>query len=124
MQAIIPAVLIIETVRTLLAESGFLARHRRTPSAFTRERKLPFKAVVWLVLQKSLKSLQLHLQEFFERLAGGAAGAAATGGAWRQARAKLRQTAFIELNEVAVLAPLEAAPEALARWQGHRLLAL
>lgn len=122
MPSVIPAVLMIETVRTLLAGSGFLARHRCAPSAFTRERKLPFKHLVLLVLQKSLKSLQLHLQEFFERL-GGVAGEAATAGAWTQARAKLRHTAFIELNEVAVLAPLEAVPEALGRWQGHRLLA-
>ena len=129
----LPAIGIIETVRGLplgpepaegLAHAGFLARHRTAPSAFRRQRKLPFNRVVLLVLQKTLQSLQVHLHEFFERLAEGAAGRAATPGAWRQARAKLRHTAFIELNAVAVLAPLEAVPENLARWQGHRLLAL
>lgn len=77
-----------------------------------------------LLLQKSLKSLQLRLHEFFERLADGQAGDAATPGAWTQARAKLRSSAFIELNQVAVLAPLEAAHCALKRWRGHRLLAM
>lgn len=124
MQAILPAVLIIETLRARLADGRFWARHRTTPRAFTRRRKLPFDRVVLLVLQKTLKSLQLHLHEFFERLAGGAAEQAASPGAWTQARAKLRHSAFIEINEAAVLAPLEAVPEALARWQGHRLLAL
>lgn len=124
MQAILPAVFIIETLRARLADARFWARHRTTPRAFTRQRKLPFDRVVLLVLQKTLKSLQLHLHEFFERLARGAAGQAATPGAWTQARAKLRHTAFIELNEAAVLAPLAAAPEGLKRWQGHRLLAL
>ena len=124
MQANIPAIRIIETVRALLADGSFLARHRATPRAFTRQRKLPFNRVMLLVLQKTLKSLQLHLHEFFERLADGAPWSAATPGAWTQARAKLRHSAFIELNEVAVLAPLEAVPEALARWRGHRLLAL
>jgi hypothetical protein len=124
MQAILPAVLIIQTVRARLVDGRFWARHRTTPRAFTRQRKLPFDCVVLLVLQKSLKSLQLHLHEFFARLAHGAAARAASPGAWTQARAKLRHTAFIELNEAAVLAPLEAAPAALARWQGHRLLAL
>ena len=124
MQAILPAILIIETLRARLADARFWARHRTTPRAFTRQRKLPFDRVVLLVLQKTLKSLQLHLHEFFERLAGGAAEQAASPGAWTQARAKLRHSAFIELNEAAVLAPLEAVPEALARWQGHRLLAL
>ena len=65
MQPNIPLIGIIETVRTLLAEGGFLARHRAAPRAFTRQRKLPFDCVVLLVLQKTLKSLQLHLQEFF-----------------------------------------------------------
>ena len=123
MQSNVPAIRIIETVRARLADAGFLARHRATRSAFTRQRKLPFNRVMLLVLQKTLKSLQLHLHEFFERLADGAPWSAATPGAWTQARAKLRHSAFIELNEVAVLAPLEAVPEALARWRGHRLLA-
>jgi hypothetical protein len=94
-----------------------------TPKTFTRQRKLPFSYVVLLVLQKSLKSLQLHLHEFFERLTDGHEWQSATPGAWTQARAKLRHTAFIELNQAAVLAPLEAASH-LHRWQGHRLLAI
>jgi hypothetical protein len=123
MQPNIPAHLIIQTLRTLLADADFLARHRSTPHAFTRQRKLPFDCVMLLILQKTLKSIQLHLHEFFERLCG-AVSLAATPGAWTQARAKLHHSAFIELNEAAVLAPLEAAPETLARWQGHRLLAI
>ena len=123
MQPNLPAHRIIQTLRARLADAGFLARHRSTPRAFTRERKLPFACVMLLILQKTLKSIQLHLHEFFGRL-GGAASSAATPGAWTQARAKLRHSAFIELNEVAVLAPLEAAPETLTRWQGHRLLAI
>jgi len=118
----LPTLPILQTVRALLADPGFLARHRSTPQAFTRQRKLPFDRVVLLVLQKSLKSLQLRLHEFFAQLAGATAADAATPGAWTQARAKLRHRAFIELNEAAVLAPLEAAPAALALWQGHRLL--
>ena len=70
-----------------------------------------------LILQKTLKSIQLHQHQFFERL-GGALSLAATPGAWTQARAKLRHSAFVELNEAAVLAPLEVVPETLARWQG------
>ena len=96
-----PAVRIIRIVRSLLADGGFLARHRASPADFTRVRKLPFHHVMLLVLRKSLKSLQLALHEFFERLAGGAARDAATPGAWTRARAKLRHTAFIELNEAA-----------------------
>ena len=124
MQANIPANLIIQTLRTLLGDGGFVARHRSSPRVFTRQRKLPFDRVMLLILQKTLKSIQLHLHEFFERLGRGAALLAATPGAWTQARAKLRHSAFIELNHMALLAPLEATPECLARWQGHRLLAI
>ena len=119
-----PAVRIIQIVRSRLADGGFLARHRASPADFTRVRKLPFPHVMLLVLRKSLKSLQLHLHEFFERLAGGAARGAVTPGAWTRARAKLRHTAFVELNDAAILAPLEAEPACLARWNGHRLLAV
>lgn len=118
------AIRILQAVRHRLADSSFLERHRFAPKDFTRRRKLPFSSVVLLVLQKSLKSLQLHLHEFFERLTDAQAGDAPTPGAWTQARAKLRHTAFIELNQAAVLAPLEAAPGALRGWRGHRLLAI
>jgi hypothetical protein len=114
----------LQIVRDRLADSSFLERHRASPKDFTRRRKLPFSSVVLLVLQKSLKSIQLHLHEFFARLADGLAGDAASAGGWTQARAKLRHSAFIELNAAAVLAPLEAAPGALQHWRGHRLLAI
>jgi hypothetical protein len=73
-----------------------------------------------------LRSVQGRLLDFFERLAfAGEPRPPVTAGAWSQARAKLRHTAFIELNEGAVLAscyaPDNAAP--VRRWRGHRLCA-
>ena len=69
MRTDIPAVRIIGIVRSLLGDGGFLARHRASPADFARVRKLPFSHVVLLVLRKSLKSLPLHLHEFFGRVA-------------------------------------------------------
>ena len=64
-----------------------------------------------LLLQKSLKSLQAHVQVFFDDLANGAAPARPlSGGALTHARAKLRASAFTELND-----PLDQ--EALAELQ-------
>ena len=114
----------LQTLRARLADAAFVDRHRAWPKDFTRRRKLPFSNVVLRVLQKSLKSVQLHLHEFFARLAEGLAVDAPTAGGWTQARAKLRHTAFIELNEAAVLAPLEAQPDALRRWRGQHVLAI
>ena len=123
MRIISTAILLIQRARELLHDPIFLKRHRANDKAFTRQRKLRFDLVVLLVLQKSLKSLQLHLHEFFAMLKGTAMNAASAS-ALTQARAKLLHTAFIELNEVAVLASVYAAGEPVATWRGHRLLAI
>lgn len=115
---------VIEKVRTLIIDASFAARHRFSESAFTRRRHLPFDRVMLLVLQKTLKSVQLHLQEFFCALGERVLVRTVTPGAWTQARAKLRHTAFIELNKVAILDELDSAPEEVTLWQGHRLLAI
>ena len=52
------------------------------------------------LLQKTLRSLQLHLNDFAEQL--GVERWVSKGG-WPQGRAKLRHTTFIDLNERAVL---------------------
>jgi hypothetical protein len=117
------AVMAVQRARALFCDLKFQARHRRDDKAFSRRRKLRFDVVMLLLLQKTIKSLQLHLHEFFERLSGSARHAV-TPGAWSQARAKLRHTAFIELNQVAVLDSLYCAGQAAQLWAGHRLLAI
>src|SRR6185312_4613986 len=107
------AVILGEHARNWLGDLGFLKRHRVSNEDFTRTRRLPFNLVVLLVLQKTLKSIQLHLHEFFERLAGGEVFSSVTAGAWTHARAKLRHTAFIELNQVAVLGNFYAATQSV-----------
>lgn len=81
--------------------------------------------MILLMLQKGVKSLAGRLAEFFTQGADGAA-APVTASAWTQGRAKLRPTAFIELNEAAVLATFYAPEHAagVRRWCGHRLCAL
>ena len=73
------AVLVVQQVRALLVDAGFQFRHRRSVKAFTRKRKLSFDVVMLLVLQKTLKSIQLHLHDFF-RMLNGAAQSAVTAG--------------------------------------------
>ena len=53
-----------ETGRQLINDDDFKARHRITDKAFTRLRTLTFSVVLILVIRKSLKSLQLVLNEF------------------------------------------------------------
>src|SRR5216684_1031148 len=120
----IHVVSLIQPLRRQLCDAQFIARHRVRPEDFTRQRQLMFPVVMLFVLQKTVKSIQRHLHEFLDELAGGGVFAPVTAGAWTHARAKLKHTAFIELNQVTVL-PMVYGPERQAqvrRWCGHRLL--
>jgi hypothetical protein len=78
------------------------------------------------ILQKTLKSIQRHLHELLNELADGELFEPVTTGAWTHARAKLKHTAFIELNRDCVLsAAYSSEPQdENHRWRGHRLLGL
>jgi len=87
-------------------------------------RLLPFPIVMLLLLQKTTKSVQRHLNAFFDELRPDQTQAPVTAGGWTQARAKLSHTALIELNQQ-VLLPAFYAPEQAAHrctWGGHHLL--
>lgn len=47
-----------------LDDSKFTDRHKISPAAFTRIRKLTFMVMFILILRNSVKSLQLILNEF------------------------------------------------------------
>jgi hypothetical protein len=115
---------IIETIRQVLGSGGFCDRHKRRPQDFTRQRHLCFVRTMVFLLQKTVRSVQLHLHEFFDRL--GEHWAPVTASAWSQARLKLSHPAFIELNHRAILEPVYAAGSdfAVKRWRGHRLVGI
>lgn len=119
-----PVIELIEKLRRQLCDRQFIQRHRVRPEDFTRERQLTFPVVMLFVLQKTVKSIQRHLHEFLNELAGDGVFEPVTSGAWTHARAKLKHTAFIELNQATVLPSVygaEAQPR-LRCWRGHRLL--
>jgi len=118
------ALTLIARLRQPLTDPAFWSRHRRRERDFTRECVLTFPVLMLLLLQKSLKSLQTHLHEFLWQLAEGNARPKLSGGALTHARAKLRASAFVELNASSVLATVYGPEHAalVQRWQGHRLL--
>lgn len=89
----------IDISRELLNDDEFKSRHRKESKFFTRNRVLTFSIVAMLILQKSMKSIQLILNEFtsFFDLAP------VTSSAYTQARSHLSHTAFIELNQKAIV---------------------
>lgn len=117
-------VTLIERLRRQLCDGDFSARHRVRPEDFTRQRQLTFPVVMLFTLQKTVKSIQRHLHEFLDELAGDDGFEPVTSGAWTHARAKLKHTAFIELNRGSVLPVIYGSEDGpkVQRWRGHRLL--
>lgn len=114
-----PAAYAIEITRRLLDDEGFKSRHRASDQAFTRVRCLPLAVVLVLILRKSVKSLQNVVNEAMAWLRV----APVTASAFSQARYKLQHTAFIELNQQAVVA--SRYQEANFRtFRGFRVLAI
>ena len=117
------ALALIIHLRESLIAPAFWGRHRRRPTDFTRQCVLTFPVLMLLLLQKSLKSLQAHAQEFFWQLSLGVAAPSLSAGAVTHARAKLRPSAFVELNQAVLRTVYGPAHAGLVqRWRGHRLL--
>ncbi|MBI1925108.1 hypothetical protein HYR99_12775 [Candidatus Poribacteria bacterium] len=116
---------VIHTARALMGDETFMDRHRVSPQDFRRHRRLTFIIVMLLILQKSLKSLPLVLNEFFEKLAQGMGlmVMGVTASAFTQARQKLSHTAFIELNRQAIV-HVYYVTETYRTWQGFRLVGI
>jgi hypothetical protein len=120
----IPSFLVslVEMLRVRLRDLEFCARHRIRPEDFTRDRQLTFPVLMLFILQKTVKSIQRHLHEFLDELAAGQLFESVTSGAVTHARAKLKASAFIELNQDCVLPTLYGAEHSIQRWRGHRLV--
>jgi len=110
----------ISIIRSLLNDDEFKNSHRTASKFFSRKFKLDFVTVVLLILQKSIKPLQLVLNEFFKKLDNGIM---VTKSAFTQARRHLKATAFITLNKKAVLDVLYNDDNYEKAW-GFRLLAI
>ncbi len=121
-----PLLQLFEALRCKFCDADFIARHRVRAQDFTRQRQLTFPVVMLFILQKTVKSIQRHLHEFFNELAQGELFEPLSAGAVTKARAKLKHTAFIELNEDTVLPWIYSSEptQSLRRWRGHRLLGI
>jgi hypothetical protein len=97
----------------LIEDEGFKGRHRERQKDFTRVRSLPFALVLVLVMRKSMKSLQNVVNEAMTWLNEPLV---VTASAYSQARYKLKYTAFIELNQEAVVKTLYSDDDYQTFW--------
>jgi len=105
--------------RNLINDDDFRSRNRTEDRYFTRCRKLTFVFVILLLLRKSAKSIQCVVNELFMVLGL----ESVTAAAFSQARKRIRHTAFIELNEQAIVNVMYRDGEYL-RYKGFRVLAI
>jgi hypothetical protein len=114
----------LESIRQLLSHASFCLRHKRRLEDFTRRRHFCFMKTAVFLLQKTVRSVQLHLNEFFDRLGQRLEPVSAS--AWSQARLKLSHTAFLELNQKAILERVYASGSGFGveGWRGHRLVGI
>jgi len=95
------SMLVIGKVKSLLDDDSFKAGHRCKSNYFIRNRILTFCVLILLMLRKSMKSVQMVLNEFFDEI--GTDLITVSAGAFTRARSRMIHTAFIELNQKAVV---------------------
>ena len=119
------AIQVMAAIKQQLNDPAFQAKHRENTTAFTRKRLLSFERVVVVILQKSLTSLQLLLNDVFERLQHtfSLPNQTVTASAFTQARQKLKHTAFDDLT-TQTLVPLYYQTASYRTWHGFRIIAL
>jgi hypothetical protein len=85
----------------MLDDESFIIHSKHAPADFTRSRVLTFRTVAVLLMAKGSRSLQLALNEFIPKL--GTSASTVSKVAYSKARRKLKHTAFITLNQEAVV---------------------
>lgn len=91
---------LIVFLRKIINSDDFIAKHRQSPTNFTRQRKLSFSVLLYFLMNLVKGSYQDELDHFFKTIFGfDVAKRFVTKAALTKARMKLKYEAFIELNE-------------------------
>lgn len=109
----------IDQVKLKIVNEHFIEEHKAKPNDFTRDRKLPFQVIFMQIFRKTVKSLQVSLNELFMN---GHIPDVVSASAYTQARNKFKHTAFIELNDD-IINIFYSEDEKIKKWNGYRCLA-
>lgn len=114
---------IIGKIWSSLHSQEFISRHKTSPTAFIRHRKLPFHNLVLFLLGNLKSSYNKELDRFFHQINGGVIGCSSvTKPAVTVARKHLEPDAFLDLNNQ--LISIFEQEATLATWHGFRILAI
>lgn len=109
----------IRHIRNQIANASFISNHKAHIKYFTRMRTLSFQVIFMLLLRKTVKSLQVALNELFM---GSFIASTVSASAYTQARKKFKHTAFIELNDD-IVDIFYSDNDGIKRWKGYRCIA-
>lgn len=114
---------IAHKISTLIHTPTFTAQHRTQDQFFTRERKLTMPRLIALMLNQMKSSVKVEAERALQILQGNSlALPELSASAFCQARKKLSDTAFIEINHILASSFYESAWA--KRWHEFRLLAI
>lgn len=108
----------IEQVKLKIVNEHFIGKHKAKLNDFTRDRKLTFQVVFMQIFRKTVKSLQVSLNELYMN---GHIPELVSASAYTQARNKFKHTAFIELNDD-IINIFYSEDEKIKKWNGYRCL--
>lgn len=112
-----------KTLNSRLDEKEYQQAHSHGAGAFTRRRKLTFKHLVVFLMNVVTRSIQKELNHYYKLIKSGDFDLQhVSQGAFTQARAKLKHTAFIELSDRVVDEFYNEAP--WMSWHGRRVLSV
>ncbi len=90
---------LIEYLKNIINSDHFITQHKKNPSDFTRQRKLPFQTLLIFFINLISGSYQKELNSFFQTLMGlSIPKLIVSKAALSKARIKLKYEAFINLN--------------------------
>jgi hypothetical protein len=92
------------------------------PTDFSRDRKLPLRKIIGMLINLPKRSLSIELQSFFESLEQ--PGLCCTKGAFSLQRAKLKPIFFSVWNDFLIKNFYSFYGNNVKRWEGFRLLAV
>ena len=114
---------LIETLKRLIFSEDFCSRHKVEPNNFSRNRVLPFHDLLFFLMNMNNKSYQAELDRYFQAVHQAEVPKRCLyKGNLSKARAKLKHTAFIELNDQLARSFYESFEH--ETWFGFNLLAV
>ena len=101
-------------------------KYRKNPTNFTRDRKLPFKTIILILLNMPKRTLSLELHDFFAYLGKGSKNllCKVTSSAFSQRRQQLSPDVFPEINHLLTNEYYTDNEERVKQWEGFRLIAI